>query len=227
MRRVLIAGVAVLIVCAVGVGARFAPQVVDGLRFQRALNEIGKAETNNGGPWPQPQETCFFCHGARGQSANAWYPALAGQPEAYLVAQLHAFATDRRPNPFMTDIARQLTDEQIKSMAAYFARQVPARNEVSASNDMVLEKRGLALVQARGCQACHGAALMGKEQVPRLAGQGSAYLAKQLMAFKSGERHDPSGAMNGLAATLSAEDVQAVSWYLAGLVPKAGTSDAQ
>ncbi|MBC8750624.1 MULTISPECIES: c-type cytochrome [Paraburkholderia] len=226
MRRTWIVSTAVVLAGVVSVGALYGRDCLDGMQFEKAMSEVDKTEVANGGPWPQRQETCYFCHGAHGQSVNAWYPALSGQPEAYLVAQLHAFAGGQRPDPYMGAIARELTDGQIKALAAYFSRQTSAQNE-AVHGQPALEKRGMELVSAKSCQACHGAAFMGREQVPRLAGQGEAYLAKQLAAFKTGERRDPSDAMNGMAATLSGEDIHAVASYLAGLTPGGSSAGMQ
>ncbi|PCE30468.1 c-type cytochrome [Burkholderia ubonensis] len=220
MKRAMIIGAVVAVMGLVGAGVLYGRDILDGMRFEKAMSRIGEADRANAGPWPQPQETCFFCHGQHGQSLNAWYPALSGQPDAYLAAQLRAFARDARHNAYMGPLARDLDDAQINAMAAYFAKQTPTRNE-AVPFDAALAKRGMELIQARSCQACHGATLMGKDQAPRLAGQGESYLATQLAAFKSGARHDPSGVMNGVAATLSDEDVRAAAHYLAGISPGA------
>lgn len=218
MKRTLIIVTVVAVAAAAVAGALYGRDLMDGMQYEKAMFQIGEADKTNAGPWPQYQETCFVCHGPRGQSLNAWYPALSGQPKAYIAAQLHAFANDQRPNAYMGPIAKEMSDAQIDVLAAYFAQQAPTRNE-DVPADADLQKRGLALVQARSCQACHGANLMGKDQMPRLAGQGADYLAKQLADFKSGARKDPTGAMNGIAATLSSEDVSAVANYLAGVLP--------
>ncbi|RDU95898.1 c-type cytochrome [Trinickia dinghuensis] len=218
MKRAIIIGAIVAIAGLSGVGALYGRDLLDGMQFEKAMGEIGKANEANAGSWPQPQETCFFCHGAHGQSSNSWYPSLSGQPEAYVIAQLHAFAEDKRRNPYMGPLARSLTDDQMEAMAAYFARQTPARNE-SVQADAALKQRGLALIRASSCQACHGIALMGKEKTPRLAGQGEGYLANQLAAFKTGQRLDPAGPMNGIASTLSTDDIRAVARYIASLSP--------
>ena len=42
--------------------------------------------------------TCAACHGPEGNSANPLWPNLAGQKEAYLVAQLKAFRDGSRAN---------------------------------------------------------------------------------------------------------------------------------
>lgn len=218
MKRFLMIGAALALAGSVAAGVLYGPDLVDGVRYQKAMAAIGEADKANGGAWPQPQETCFFCHGVHGQSRNAWYPSLSGQPATYIAAQLRAFANDQRRNAYMGPLARELDDAKIDALATYFARQAPARNEAMAA-DAVLDGRGMALVEARSCRACHGAALTGKDPAPRLAGQGQLYLETQLAAFRSGERHDPTGAMNALAATLSGDDTRAVAHYLAGLSP--------
>lgn len=66
--------------------------------------------------------------------------------------------------------------------------------------------------KARACQVCHGKG--GKSSnptYPRLAGQHAKYIVKQLKAFKSGTRKDPI--MNGMAATLSEQDMEDVAAY--------------
>lgn len=73
------------------------------------------------------------------------------------------------------------------------------------------------------CAACHNAD--GNSVItanPKLAGQHSAYIAKQLNDFKSGARNNP--VMAGLAATLSPEDVVKVAAYFATQKPKAGNA---
>jgi cytochrome c553 len=62
------------------------------------------------------------------------------------------------------------------------------------------------------CAACHGADGRATAPVnPHLAAQGGEYIARQLAAFKSGAR--PSPIMQGMAAGLSPEDMQAVGAY--------------
>lgn len=218
MKRTLIIVAVVAVAAAVGAGALYGRDLLDGMRYEKAMFQIGETNRIDAGAWPQQQETCFVCHGPRGQSRNAWYPALSGLPQAYIAAQLHAFASDQRRNAYMAPLSKDLTDAQIDALAVYFAKQVPTRNEEVPAN-AELDRRGLALVQARSCQACHGATLMGKDQAPRLAGQGQDYLVKQLADFKTGSRKDPTGAMNGLAATLSSDDIPVVARYLAAMPP--------
>jgi cytochrome c553 len=66
------------------------------------------------------------------------------------------------------------------------------------------------------CAACHGAnGISMIPMYPNLAGQKEAYLVKQLIAFKSGERKDP--VMSAMAMPLSDTDIANVSAYFASL----------
>ena len=68
-------------------------------------------------------QICAACHGAAGHSTNAAFPILAGQHADYLVVTLKAYRNGSRKNPIMQGQAAQLTDQEIKDLAAYFAVQ--------------------------------------------------------------------------------------------------------
>jgi cytochrome c553 len=74
------------------------------------------------------------------------------------------------------------------------------------------------------CAACHGADGNGGADPswPKLAGQIPEYLEKQLHDFKSGARKDPI--MSGMAAPLSAADVNNLAAYFASLKTKPGAA---
>jgi cytochrome c553 len=64
------------------------------------------------------------------------------------------------------------------------------------------------------CAACHGVdGNSASDMFPKLAGQGEAYLIKQLMEFKSGEREN--AVMAPMVAALSDEDMADLSAYYA------------
>ncbi|MEQ1688169.1 MAG: cytochrome P460 family protein [Sphingopyxis sp.] len=65
---------------------------------------------------------CQSCHGVDGISALSFAPHLAGQREAYLVAQLRAFRSGDRKSEIMNAVASQLNDEQITALAGFFSR---------------------------------------------------------------------------------------------------------
>lgn len=202
--------------------ALFGVELLDYHRFAGALDHHVEASQADGGAWPPLHETCFACHGPRGRSANGHYPALAGQPAAYIEAQLQAFASGQRHSPTMGPLARSLSEADVKRIAAYYAAQTPDGGGDAPRSVPIAQQEGL-MAQASSCRACHGETLGGKGLAPRLAGQGQAYLADQLAAFKTGARHDASGAMNGVAAGLTDEDIPALARHLATLSPAHGS----
>lgn len=73
--------------------------------------------------------------------------------------------------------------------------------------------------KAAVCSACHGADGNSTNPLwPKLAGQHADYLVKQLKAFKSGERKDPS--MGPMATPLSDADMANLAAYYASQTPK-------
>jgi cytochrome c553 len=50
-------------------------------------------------------------------------PSIAGLPRDYLVQQMQAFKNGTRPATIMHQISKGLSEEQIASMAEYFAAQ--------------------------------------------------------------------------------------------------------
>jgi cytochrome c553 len=67
------------------------------------------------------------------------------------------------------------------------------------------------------CAACHGQ-LDRKGAAPWLGGQSADYLAAQLHAFASGERHnDINEQMRNVARQMTPEEIDAVSRYYAAM----------
>ena len=80
--------------------------------------------------------------------------------------------------------------------------------------------KGEALVKDGQCGKCHGDALTGKGDVPRLAGQHPLHIARQLFDIRHGSSAgDAVAPMKPIAAKMSDDDVIAVSAYLASLPP--------
>jgi cytochrome c553 len=70
------------------------------------------------------------------------------------------------------------------------------------------------------CVACHGVNGNSSNPVwPNLAGQHPQYIAKQLQAFKAGERQDPL--MSPMAAPLSEDDMADLAAYYSKQTPSA------
>jgi len=76
------------------------------------------------GAWDRQIPACVSCHGPAGVGVGEAFPPLAGQPAAYLVAQLNAWQSGARhndPNDLMGHIAKSLTAEEVQGVAAYFS----------------------------------------------------------------------------------------------------------
>lgn len=76
------------------------------------------------GAWERQIPACVSCHGPAGVGVGDAFPPLAGQPAAYLAAQLTAWQSGTRrndPNDLMGHIAKSLTPEEVQGIAQYFA----------------------------------------------------------------------------------------------------------
>ena len=179
---------------------------------------------------PQSVTVCISCHGAKGEGMAA-FPRLAGSGQAYLQAQLDAFADGSRKNAVMQPIAQNLKPTERQALALYFS-QLPAPFTASdaaqpspSDTGAWLATRGRWADQLPACAQCHGPAGSGVgAQFPPLAGLPAVYIAEQLQAWKAGSRPPgPLALMSEIAKKLSAAEVTAVSAYYAHLA-NAGTA---
>ena len=68
--------------------------------------------------------TCAQCHGTDGHAVQGEaLVRLAGLPQDYLITQLMAFRNGQRPATIMHQITRGYSQEQLETVAAYFAAQ--------------------------------------------------------------------------------------------------------
>lgn len=65
---------------------------------------------------------CAYCHGNDGNSVKDHIPNLAGQNAKYLLTQFDLFATGKRQDFVMSDLAKNLSDEERVNIILYFAR---------------------------------------------------------------------------------------------------------
>jgi cytochrome c553 len=160
-------------------------------------------------------EVCFACHGPGGNSPAPDIPSIAGQPALYTFFALQAIRDGRRASPVMAPVVKGLTDADLQALAAFFAEQRPQPPLFAVSPERVAA--GRAKVDASRCAGCHGARFEGQDQIPRLAGQPPAYLARQMRAFRGGTRADEDGTMTSLMRPLSDAEIEGLADYLASL----------
>lgn len=66
------------------------------------------------------------------------------------------------------------------------------------------------------CAGCHGASgISSNDMWPNLAGQKATYLAKQIKAFRDGQRNDPM--MSNMVKALSDKDADDLAAYFSSL----------
>jgi len=163
---------------------------------------------------------CATCHGRYGDSEQPKFPRLAGQNANYLAAQLRAFRGETRGDAdamgYMWGMAAQLSDGTIDALAKYYASQKPKRLAVQAPTTVDRGKQiyehGVESAGVPACAACHGPDAHGMADFPRLAGQHSQYVLKQLGAFQSNMRD--VAVMHGVAQNLRLPEMNAVAAYL-------------
>jgi cytochrome c553 len=183
----------------------------------------GPAAAGDAALGAQKAAVCGACHGITGSSVNPEWPSLAGQPAAYVVAQLKQFQQGTRVNPLMTPMAVPLSDADMADLAAHFAQQTPAGLEADPSNWQAGERlfrggdaeRGIA-----ACIACHGPQGRGNAPAgyPALRAQHTVYTYNQLKAFASGVRKSAGNdIMQAIASRLSDDEMRALASYTQGL----------
>ena len=181
---------------------------------------------------------CIACHGREGATTNAGYfPRLAGKPAGYLFNQLVSFRDGRRFNADMTYMVQHLSDAYLHEMADYFAGLTLPYPPISAQSDATPEvlQRGKTLAlegdaerRLPACVQCHGAALTGVlPATPGLLGLPRLYLASQLGAWLTNERHAAvPDCMAEVGRRMWTSDVNAVASWLATQPMPANTKPA-
>jgi cytochrome c553 len=74
-----------------------------------------------------PVSMCIGCHAIPGYQASFpqvyRVPKIGGQSQQYIEAALKGYRQGDRNHPTMAGVAKGLTDEQIASVAAYYAQR--------------------------------------------------------------------------------------------------------
>lgn len=171
----------------------------------------------------QLSQACAACHGPGGNSVNPEWPKLAGQHAEYTYKQLMDYKTGRRENALMVGQVANLSEQDMRDLGAFYARQQISpgtADETLAERGERIYRGGIPSAGVAACSACHGATGRGNPAAafPKVAGQHARYSADQLRYFRSGQRANDNGRMmRNLAVRMSDADIQAVSEYMAGL----------
>lgn len=167
-------------------------------------------------------QVCSNCHGAQGISISPNFPNLAAQSEIYVKDQLKSFKIHGRSDPagfeYMWGLSARLTEEQIDGLAGYYSKQkAPSgktQNTELVTAGQAIFENGITSNNTPACSACHGPKGEGMQQFPRLAGQHSDYIVKQLIVFQRTDQRPEGSVMKTIAHGLTSQNIESVAAYL-------------
>lgn len=190
-------------------------------------------------------ELCAACHSPTGISVIPIYPNLAGQSATYMYWELMQFKRGRLPDSPMTALVSDLSDQEMRDLAAYYASLDPAAAaaepaDASTDADPQRLQRGEQLYLSGdpgkgipACQGCHGVDARGHPDAlkpdrnghtpyaayPALRGQQVAYLQTRLGQYHARTFHDSTTdfVMQGVAQRLDEDSIQSLSEWLSSL----------
>jgi cytochrome c553 len=196
---------ALVAVCLAAAGAKAEAQTVDKAKARAIVDRL-----------------CVACHGLDGNSPQPAHPKLAGLQPEYLLKQLRDYRKGARKSEVMEPMVKELTEDDMASLAAYYAEQKPkpgeARDAKLVEAGRKLYNDGIPDVGLPSCSGCHYPDGMGTPRFPRVAGQHAEYTYQQLKDFASGKRENDRGlAMQSVANRMNDQQMKAVSEYIAGM----------
>jgi len=158
---------------------------------------------------------CTMCHGPTGISyANS--PNLAGQYAVVIYKQLRDYQEGMRASAIMSQMARSLSDSEMRQLAAYYASLPrPAGFQLTDAAPAVV-KWGAPMRNIAPCDSCHGG-IDHTMASPWLKGEPQAYIRAELTAFASDERHnDINAQMRAIAERMTPAEIDQAAAYYAG-----------
>ena len=159
--------------------------------------------------------TCLACHGEKGISETSEVPSLAGMPADFTLIQLFLFRQGTRKVEIMNDLAKDMTDDDLRKFSAYFAKLAPPAP--AGTPDPAVTARARAVVAKNFCASCHNPDFSGRDQMPRLAAQREDYLLKALRDYKAGQRPGYDATMDEVVRPITDADIVDLAHYLARL----------
>jgi cytochrome c553 len=175
---------------------------------------------------------CATCHGDKAMgNDDMGTPRLANIGFVYIVKQLHNFKDDQRKDMTMfqmNDIAKGLTDQDMRDLASYEDTfpldnpEVSDLKQLKANGTVVGESyKGKILVtygsdKVSACKSCHSYDGRGADPIfPKIGHQKYVYLVNQLTHWRDGTRaNDPEKMMEKIAQKLSDDDIHNAATFL-------------
>jgi len=178
------------------------------------MNVAGEGSVGHGATLAM---ACTMCHGARGTSP-AGTPHLAGQPASATYKQLRDYASGHRVSAIMQPMVANLSDQDMRDLAAYYAsleRERIADIAPSAEQTPRLVRNGDPMRSVGACSSCHSPHAV-RPATPVLEGLSETYLRDQMHAFREGRRtNDINRQMRNAVHKLSDEEIAQLARYYA------------
>jgi cytochrome c553 len=160
-------------------------------------------------------QVCAGCHGADGKPIDKTIPTIWGQQAGYIYIELRDFKRGDRKSDIMQPIVSSFERQDMLDIADYFSKKPwPDLGQPRASKEV--SNRAVDANHSIGCTGCHLDHFQGDGTVPRLAGMGKDYLAKQMADFRTRARGNNPG-MSDLMIATPLDDLAALAEYLSGL----------
>ncbi len=159
---------------------------------------------------------CLACHGEKGVSETPEVPSLAGMPASFTLIQLYLFREKMRKIEIMNDVAKGMTDDDLRKFGDYFAKLAPPKPAADAA-DPAIVARAQAVIARTHCASCHNPDFSGRDQMPRLAAQREDYLLKSMRDYKTGQRPGYEATMDDVMRAVSDADIVDLAHYLSRL----------
>ena len=160
------------------------------------------------------ESECKGCHGLDGRGTAPGIPNLAGQRGRYIMAALQEYKEGRRVHAALRAIAADLSDDQTRGVAAYYASLKP----IPAQKGPLFSPYENGKTVSAECAACHGADGNSKTPgTPNLAGQQPIYFVAATQEYLTGAR--ASAPMDPMLRKLGRLDIESVALYFASQTP--------
>jgi sulfide dehydrogenase cytochrome subunit len=158
--------------------------------------------------------TCAGCHGTNGASAGDIMPIIGGMEKEYLTTVLLEFKTGERDSTIMGRIAKGYSDNELKAIASYMAKQPWVSSPVKANPKLAAVGKA---IHEKQCKTCHeDGGRVQEDEAPRLAGQWPDFTLHYLeWCHAKGKRCQPRK-MGSRVMKLSPEELKAMAQFYAG-----------
>lgn len=157
---------------------------------------------------------CLACHGETGKSETENTPSLGAQQSAYVLIQLYMFREKLRTFDIMNEMAKNLTDDDLRTFSDYIGT-LKKPTPPDDAGDPARMQQAAALIQLHRCNTCHNTDYAGRDNIPRIANQREDYLAKTMREYKDNSRHGYDATMADVLQPVTDEQIADLAYYIA------------